>query len=94
MPVVFLTGHGRFIAALQPAPAKNMMLRANQYRLFADPARALTLARAAVRAKISNQRTLLMRSLRSRSLDDSGAGGNSRVFRVELDHATRFPTRA
>jgi CRISPR-associated protein Cas1 len=66
VPVVFLTAYGRFIAALQPAPTKNVMLRVNQYRLFADPARALALARAVVRAKISNQRTLLMRSLRSR----------------------------
>jgi CRISPR-associated protein Cas1 len=79
VPVVYMTGHGRFIAALQPAPTKNVMLRVNQYRLFADPQRALSLARAAVRAKISNQRTLLMRCLRSRSLDESANGAeNSR----------------
>src|SRR5204862_7042514 len=71
VPVVYMTGYGRFVAALQPAPTKNVMLRVNQYRLFADPQRALALAKAAVRAKVSNQRTLLMRSLRSRSLDES-----------------------
>lgn len=70
VPVVYLTGYGRFVAALQPAPKKNVTLRVNQYRVFTDPAHALTLARAVVRAKISNQRTLLMRSLRSRSPDD------------------------
>jgi CRISPR-associated protein Cas1 len=70
VPVVYLTGYGRFIASLQPAPTKNVMLRADQYRAFADPLRALTLAKAVVRAKISNQRTLLMRSLRSRAADD------------------------
>jgi CRISPR-associated protein Cas1 len=64
VPVVYMTGHGRFIAALQPAPAKNVQLRANQYRLFADPARALELSKAVVKAKITNQRALLMRSLR------------------------------
>jgi CRISPR-associated protein Cas1 len=74
VPVVYMTGYGRFIAALQPAPTKNVMLRVNQYRLFADPQRALTLAKAAVKAKISNQRTLLMRCLRSRSLDESANG--------------------
>jgi CRISPR-associated protein Cas1 len=74
VPVVYMTGYGRFIAALQPAPTKNVMLRANQYRLFADPQRALSLAKAAVKAKISNQRTLLMRCLRSRSLDESANG--------------------
>jgi CRISPR-associated protein Cas1 len=77
VPVVYMTGHGRFIAALEPAPTKNMMLRANQYRVFADPERALALARAVVRAKVSNQRTLLMRCLRSRSLDDSENGTES-----------------
>jgi CRISPR-associated protein Cas1 len=70
VPVVYMTGYGRFIAALQPAPTKNVSLRVNQYRLFADPQRALTLAKAVVKAKISNQRTLLMRSLRHRALDE------------------------
>ncbi|HWY86174.1 MAG TPA: CRISPR-associated endonuclease Cas1 [Gemmataceae bacterium] len=74
VPVVYMTGYGRFIAALQPAPTKNVMLRTNQYRLFTDPQRALTLAKAAVRAKIANQRTLLMRSLRSRPVDESANG--------------------
>jgi CRISP-associated protein Cas1 len=71
VPVVYLTGYGRFVAALQPAPTKNVLLRADQYRVFTDPVRALALARAVVRAKIGNQRTLLMRSLRSRSTDDA-----------------------
>jgi CRISP-associated protein Cas1 len=74
VPVMYLTGHGKFIAALQPAPTKNVQLRVNQYRLFADPQRALLLANAAVKAKISNQRALLMRSLRSRSVDDGASG--------------------
>ena len=30
-------GYGRFVAALQPAPTKNVQLRVDQYRLFADP---------------------------------------------------------
>jgi CRISPR-associated protein Cas1 len=77
VPVVYMTGYGRFIATFQPAPAKNVMLRVNQHRLFADPERALTLARAVVRAKIANQRTLLMRSLRSRSLDESVEGAEN-----------------
>lgn len=71
VPVVFLSVHGRFIAALEPAPTKNVMLRRDQYRVFADPERALALAQGVVKAKIANQRTLLMRTLRSR--DDSAA---------------------
>jgi CRISPR-associated protein Cas1 len=77
VPLVFLSSHGRFIAAVEPAPTKNVQLRLNQYRLFADPARALALARAVVRAKISNQRTLLMRSLRSKSLADDPTSSGS-----------------
>src|SRR5206468_2067246 len=74
VPVVYMTGYGRFIAALQPAPTKNVHLRINQFRLFADPERALSLAKAVVKAKVTNQRALLMRSLRSRSLDDPTNG--------------------
>ena len=65
IPVAFLNMYGKFIATVMPAPPKNVALRAAQYQAFADPARALALARAVVAAKIANQRTLLMRSLRS-----------------------------
>jgi CRISPR-associated protein Cas1 len=65
VPVVYLTTYGRFVASLQPAPAKNVTLRTKQYQAFSDPHRALLLSRAVVRAKVSNQRTLLMCSLRS-----------------------------
>ena len=77
VPVVYMTGYGRFIAALQPAPTKNVLLRINQYRLFADPQRALMLAKAAVKAKVSNQRTLMMRCLRSRPIDETVPGPES-----------------
>lgn len=66
IPVVYLTSHGRFIASLEPAPTKNVSLRLAQYRAFTDPERALQLARAVVKAKMANQRTLLMRTLRAR----------------------------
>jgi CRISPR-associated protein Cas1 len=64
VPVVYLTGYGRFVAALSPAPAKNVSLREAQFRKFDDPAACLGLAKAVVRAKLTNQRALLMRSLR------------------------------
>ena len=77
VPVMYLTGFGRFIAALQPAPAKNMALREAQYRRFADPVEALNLSKAVVRAKLTNQRTLLMRSLRSKPDDEADASRGS-----------------
>ena len=69
--------YGRFVAATMPTIAKNVLLRVNQFKLFADPQRCLTLAKAVVKAKISNQRTLLMRSLRSRSPDESANGNEN-----------------
>lgn len=64
VPVSFMTGYGRFVGAFSPPPAKNVSLREAQFRRFDDPAVCLTLAKAAVRAKLHNQRALLMRSLR------------------------------
>jgi len=87
VPVVLLTGYGRFIAALEPAPTKNVMLRVNQHRLFADPQRALALAKAVVKAKVANQRTLLMRSLRTRSSDDLAHSSRHTPCAVRPDEA-------
>jgi CRISPR-associated protein Cas1 len=85
VPVVLLSRYGRFIGVLTPAPTKNVMLRVNQYRAFADPARALALAKAVVKAKIANQRTLLMRSLRAKSPDDEASvRGSDEPAAVEM----------
>jgi CRISPR-associated protein Cas1 len=62
--VSYVTGHGRFVGSFVPAPAKNVSLREAQFRTFSDPAVCLQLSKAVVRAKLSNQRTLLMRNLR------------------------------
>lgn len=66
IPVVYLTFYGRFIAALQPAPRRNVQLRAQQFRVFTDPSQSFAFSRAVVKAKVANQRTLIMRWLRSR----------------------------
>jgi CRISP-associated protein Cas1 len=78
VPVVYMTGYGRFIATLQPAPTKNVHLRVNQIKLFSDPHKALALARAVVKAKINNQRALLMRSLRYRAFDEPSSNESIR----------------
>ncbi len=97
IPVVYLSRYGRFIAAVEPAPKKNVMLRADQYRVFTDPARSFALAREVVRAKIANQRTLLMRSLRARNgepdvaseEDSSDSSGNGSSYRASNEPAVR-----
>lgn len=89
IPVTYLTGHGKFIGAFAPPPAKNVGLREAQYLRFADPAERLTLSKAAVRAKLTNQRALLMRSLRGdgdRGSDELAARGLADAIR-HLDHA-------
>ena len=70
-PVSYLTGYGKFVATVMPPPPKNVALRSHQYRAFSDPEIALGLSRAIVAAKIANQRTLLMRSLRSQAKDQA-----------------------
>lgn len=65
VPVAYLTGHGRFLGVFAPPMPKNVGLREAQFRKFADPAECLSLSKAAVRAKLTNQRALLMRSLRT-----------------------------
>ncbi|MBM3984051.1 MAG: CRISPR-associated endonuclease Cas1, partial [Planctomycetes bacterium] len=86
--VSYVTGHGRFIGAFVPAPAKNVSLREAQFRQFGDPAVCLELAKTVVRAKLANQRTLLMRSLRgdeeARGSHEYGAKGlNGLLGRVD-----------
>jgi CRISPR-associated protein Cas1 len=65
IPVMYLTGYGRFVGAFSPPPAKNVSLREAQYRVFSDPTASMLLSKAVVRAKLTNQRTILMRNLRS-----------------------------
>jgi CRISPR-associated protein Cas1 len=94
IPVAYLTGHGKFIGAFAPAPTKNVGLREAQYRKFADPAECLALSKAVVRAKLVNQRTLLMRCLRGdggRGSDEPAAQGLSDAIR-KLDAAAAVET--
>jgi CRISPR-associated protein Cas1 len=94
IPVAYLTGHGRFIGTFAPAVPKNVGLREAQFRRFADPEECLTLSKAVVRAKLTNQRTLLMRSLRGdgdRGSDEPAARGLSELLR-RLDGAAGVET--
>ncbi len=94
IPVSYVTGHGRFIGTFAPAPTKNVSLREAQFRKFNDAAECLKLAKAVVRAKLSNQRALLMRSLRgddARGSDEPAARGIYDLLRG-LDDAASIET--
>lgn len=62
--VVYLDGRGRFKARVVGPTCGNVMLRKAQYEAAVDPARALTIAKWFVAAKVRNSRQLLQRAAR------------------------------
>jgi CRISPR-associated protein Cas1 len=90
--VAYVTGHGRFIGTFAPAERKNVGLREAQFRRFADPRERLELSRAVVRGKLTNQRALLMRSLRNDG--DGGRGSDERAARGMADVLRSLETAA
>ena len=62
VPVAFLSAAGRLVAMMDPLGPTSAAVRIAQVRVLDQPAKALELARAVTVAKISNQRTLLMRN--------------------------------
>lgn len=62
VPVAFLSATGRLTAMMDPLGPTSAAVRAAQVRVLDQQPRALELARAVVRAKIGNQRTLLTRN--------------------------------
>ncbi|MBX3364020.1 MAG: CRISPR-associated endonuclease Cas1 [Phycisphaeraceae bacterium] len=62
VPVAYLTAAGRLVAMMDPMGPTSAAVRAAQIRTLDRPDKALELARAVTVAKITNQRTLLMRN--------------------------------
>ncbi len=62
VPVVFMTSAGRAVAWLEPPGPTSARVRTAQVERFTRTGDRLDVARAIVAAKISNQRTLLMRN--------------------------------
>ncbi len=60
--VAYFSPAGRFLGMLTTLPASGIDARRGQYRLFDLPGARLQLAREVVRAKIHNQRVMLMRN--------------------------------
>ena len=60
--VSYFSPAGRFLGLLRGLPASGVDARMGQYRLFHEPGIRLQLAREIIRAKIHNQRVLLMRN--------------------------------
>ncbi len=64
--ICYLTRYGKFIARVCGDDHKHGQLRLAQRRAHDDPTAALHVAAVCVRSKLHNQRTLLLRSARSR----------------------------
>jgi len=60
--VAYFAASGRFLGLLRGLPASGVDARLGQARLFEESFFRLKLARECIRAKISNQRTMLMRN--------------------------------
>lgn len=60
--VAYFAASGRFLGLLRGLPASGVDARLGQVQLFAEPFFRLKLARETIRAKIHNQRTMLMRN--------------------------------
>jgi len=60
--------YGHFRGRLSPPVAKNAFVRREQYRAHSDANQAIQIARACVRGKLENMRTMLLRA--NRSLQD------------------------
>lgn len=62
VPVAFMSSAGRLTAMMDPLGPTSAAVRAAQVRVLDHPVKALELARGVILAKITNQRTLLMRN--------------------------------
>jgi len=62
--ICYCTSHGRFRGRLWPEFSKNALLRVRQHQAHHDYPFRIRLAKAFVQGKLSNQRTLLLRSNR------------------------------
>lgn len=60
--VSFFAPSGRFLGLLRGLPASGVDARRGQYRLFEEPGICLKISREMIRAKIHNQRVMLMRN--------------------------------
>jgi CRISPR-associated protein Cas1 len=62
----FMTRQGRYLGRLQSALGKNIVLRREQFRKMEDDGFCLKTAKAVIKGKLSNLRTVLMRLNRQR----------------------------
>jgi CRISPR-associated protein Cas1 len=91
--VCFCSYYGRFRGRLAPPMGKNSLIRLEQHQAHNDPVRTATLARAFVRGKLANMRSMLLRANRKR--DDAAVARAAGAIRGVLTQVDELdPSRA
>ena len=93
VPVVFLTGDGRYRGRLSPREGIHARRSLSQVRWLGDPSQRLALARSIVDGKLFNQRRLLVR-LQRRRADDRIATAAASLRRMRREVARAADTDA
>lgn len=87
--VSFLTERGRFLGRLEGLDHSGALLRVNQHRAHADPARSLSLAKSIVQGKLANQRHILQRAAREAegeiAIDLNQGAGRIQHIQTQVD---------
>lgn len=87
--ICYLTAHGKFVARTCGSDHKHGQLRLLQRRVHDDACTRLHVARACVRSKLHNQRTLLLRGNRPR--ESSGIGQAAERLGRLIDQVDALP---
>jgi len=90
--ICYLTRWGKFVARVSGDDHKHGRLRLLQRRAHDDPTQTLHVAAACVRAKLHNQRTLLLRSNRPRE-DEALSAAADHIGRL-IDQVDALPAEA
>lgn len=86
--ICYCNYYGRFLGRLTPPMGKNSLIRLAQHEAHGDPQRAFYLARAFVRAKLTNMRAMLMRGNRRR--DDAEIARAAEALKGVIDQVAAF----
>ena len=74
IPIFLLSGHGRFYGVIDSFDTEPILLHRDQFRRASDPDFCLSIAKAFVKGKIANCKTVLLRYARKRFAPELKAG--------------------
>jgi CRISPR-associated protein Cas1 len=90
--ICFCSTYGQFRGRLASPLSKNSLIRLSQHQAHHDPTRAFHLARACVKGKLENMRTMLLRANRKRQIEEITQATERLKQTVEQVEALSPPT--